>query len=74
MFVRLTGLGGGSGGCLAGCTAPIPDVADGPDEGIRGLLPPADETLSGFAVTPWVDGELQEDEGGKEVAELWTGM
>lgn len=70
LVVRLTGLGGGSGGCLG--TGPW--VEDWVEEDARGMLATADEAVRrvfAAALETEDDGELEEE---NEVAELWTGV
>lgn len=78
LVVRLTGLGGGSGGCLVGCVGTGPWVEDWLLEEVRGTLATADEAVRRvFVATLEIeeDGELEEtEEEGNEVAGLWTGV
>lgn len=77
LVVRLTGLGGGSGGCLACCAGINPWVEDWVKEDARGTLATADGAIRMvFAVAPGTedDGELEEPEVENEVAGLWTGV
>lgn len=78
LVVRLTGLGGGSGGCLAACAGTSPWVEDWVEEDARGTLGTADEAVRRFfaaALEMEDDGELEEpEEEENEVAGLWTGV
>lgn len=78
LVVRLTGLGGGSGGCLATCAGTSPWVEDWVEEDARGTLATADEAVRRFfaaALEMEDDGELEEpEEEENEVAGLWTGV
>lgn len=75
LVVRLTGFGGGSGGCRS-CVGTGPWMEDWVEEGARGMLATADEALRRvFAAVLEMeeDGELEETEE-KEVAGLWMGV
>lgn len=74
---RLTGLGGGSGGCRS-CVGTGPWVEDWVEEDARGMLATAEEAFRRVftaALEMEEDGELEEtEEEEKEVAGVWTGV
>lgn len=77
LVVRLTGLGGGSGGCLAGCVGIGPWVEDWVEEDARGMLATADEAVRRVFVAALGmedDGELEEPEEENEATGLWMGV
>lgn len=78
LVLRLTGLGGGSGGCLEVCVGTGPWEDDWLEEDARGMPATADEPVRMvFAATLGTedDGELEEtEEEENEVAGLWTGV
>lgn len=78
LVVRFTGLGGGSGGCLAGCTGTSPWVEHWVEEDARGTPATADEAVRRVfaAVLETEDnGELEETaEEQNEVPGLWMGV
>lgn len=85
LVVRLTGFGGGSGGCLTGWVGAMPaEDEDCAEEGVKDapleacVLAPADETVRRVFPAKLVaedGGELEEmEEEEKEVAGLWMGV